>query len=222
MRKRSLLAFLLLAALCLTCVAATSSNERVAVFLAPKWAMGSEFTDLLDEFDELGIGVDVVSEKIGPYQFWEDSTEGFLCGALQDFYEWTIAHTYEDFELDGYDAIIVGPGFAHTVWIGETGPMAKEIVRLALEGGIPVGGVSYGAAVLVSWGFLEGRSAAMPPYYQGVVTQGTNKAMFFSEFPNVTFENASIWIDQMTGFTPIITARYGAVRKFAREIVDLI
>ena len=124
--------------------------------------------------------------------------------------------------MEGYDAVIMGPGHAHTVWIGKTDPMARDLVELAVQQGIPVGGVSFGAAVIVSWGFLDGRSAAMPPYYQGVVTQGTNKAMFLSEFPDVTFENSTIWVDQTTGVTPIVTACYGAVRRFARELLAII
>lgn len=49
-----------------------------------------------------------------------------------------------------------------------------------------------------------------------------NKLVNPSEFPNVAFENASIWVDVANGLTPIATARYGAVRKLAREIAALI
>ena len=138
MRKRLALALLLLVSLCVTCVSAMGSDIRVLVLLPPKWAMGSEFFDLLDEFSELDVAIDVVSEKLGSYTFWEDSAEGFMSGAIQGFYEWTITHTYEDLELEGYDAVIMGPGHVHTVWIGETGPMAKELVEQA-ERGLPCG-----------------------------------------------------------------------------------
>lgn len=221
MKKNILRVTLLLISLCLPALAVTGGEARVAVLLAPKWAMGAEFMDLLDEFSELDVDVDVVSAKAGSYTFWEDSAEGFMSGAMQNYYDWTITVTYEEFSLEGYDAIIMGPGHAHTVWIGETSTMAKDFITLALEQGVPVGGVSFGAAVLVSWGFLDGRSAAMPPYYQGVVTQGTNKAMFFSEYPDVTYQDASIWVDVTSGLTPIATARYGAVRRLARELADL-
>lgn len=220
--KRPYLSLLLLVAFCIADVAVAGDEARVAVFLAPKWAMGSEFMDLLDEFSELGVDVDVVSAKAGSYTFWEDSAEGFMSGAIQNYYDWTIALTYDQFSLDGYDAIVIGPGHAHTVWIGETGAMARGFIAQALEQGLPVGGVSFGAAVLVSWGFLDERSAAMPPYYQGVVTQGTNKAMFFSEYPTVTYEDAFVWVDRASGQAPIVTATYGAVRRLARELANLI
>ena len=208
--------------LCVLCGIAEASSPRVLIFLPPKGAMGSEFVQLMDELEEMDIGVVVVSESIGSYEFWEDSSEGAFSGALQDYYKWTITQTYEGLELEGYGAIIVGPGFAHTAWFGPSVSMARGYVKQALEQGIPVGGVSFGAAVVVSWGLLNGRSAAMPPYYQGVVIQGSNKAYFLSEFPDVTFENTSLFVDLTDDLTPIVTARYGAIRKFAREIANLI
>lgn len=220
--KRSLLVTLVGISLFATCLAAFGGAPCVLMFLPPDSAMGSEFFDLLDEFEECEISVDVVAEEKGPYIFWEDSNEGQFSGAPGGFYKWTVSMTYDEVDLTGYSAVILGPGFAHTGWFGESLRQAKELTLQAIEQELPVGGVSFGAAVLVSWGLLNGRSAAMPPYYRGVVIQGSNRAYFFAEFPDVTFENSCIWIDETDGSSPIITASYGCVRRFAREIAAII
>jgi len=204
-----------------TALGAMGAQRSVLVFLTPKWAMGAEYVQLAEALEEAGIAVIPVAEESGPYEFLEESMQGQGGRTPPGIYKLDVAMTYEDVDLTSHSALIVGPAHAHTTWLGPSNLMAQELITDALELGMPVGGVSFGAAVLVSWGYLDGRSAAMPPYYQGVVTQGTNKAYFFAEFPEVTFEDECVWIDEEDGFTPIATATYVCLGRFAREFAAI-
>jgi len=192
----------------------------VLIFLPPKWAMGAEYEQLTDALDDLDVSATPVAEACGAYEFVEKSMQGRGGGTPLGIYKLDVSLTYEDVDLSAYDAVIVGPAHAHTTWLGPSNLLAKDLITSALELGMAVGGVSFGAAALVSWGCLDGRSAAMPPFYQGVVTQGTNKAYFAAEFPDVTYEDACIWIDETEGFTVIVTATYVCIRRFAQEFAE--
>jgi hypothetical protein len=210
-----------LAFFCCMAQAAIAAQQSVPVFLPPKGAMGSEYEQLAAALRDEGVVAVPVAQSPGPYEFWEDSTEGQAWGAPAGVYALEVTTTYGEVDLEACPAIIVGPGHGHTAWLGPSAIAARELISAALEGGIPVGGVSFGAATLVSWGFLDGRSAAMPPYYQGVVTPGTNKAHFLSEYSQVSFEDACVWMDTPREGTTILTSTYFCVGRFVDLFVTL-
>jgi len=199
---------------------ASPETSRVVIFLPPETAMGGEFVQLIAVFDEEGVDYDVVSAELGPYLFWEDSGEG--AKASPDFprgYEWEIQMTYDDVDLANYDVLIIGPGFGHTVWAGESLPKAEAFLQQAYDAGMPIGGVTFGAMFLISNGYLDGRTAARPPLYQGVVSEERHRTLFLSTF-DANYGMQCIHVDRgVDGASTIITANYRCVTGFARRII---
>ena len=166
---------------------ASPETSRVVIFLPPETAMGMEFVQLIEVFDEEGVGYDVVAAEIGPYLFWEDSGEG--AKAYPDLprgWEWTIEMTFDDVDLSNYDVLIIGPGFAHTFWAGDSRPKAEALLQQAYDAGMPIGGVTFGAMFLISNGYLDGRTAARPPLYQGVVSEERHRTLFPVSYTHLT------------------------------------
>jgi len=195
------------------------ASGRVVIFLPQSTAMGSELFQLLDVFEEHGVGVDVVAAELGPYLFWEDSGEGRLSGVAGG-YEWKIRTTYDDVDLADYDVLIMGPAFAHTFWIGDSLPKARALVQQAYDSGMPLGGVTFGAMFLISNGYLDGRTTARPPMYKGVVSPEAHMAGFLSTFDAI-YGNECICVDRGVGGTStIVTANYRCVTGFAETIVE--
>ena len=213
-----LLATLVLIGLFAVVVSPSPETSRVVVFLPPSTAMGQEFFQLLEVFEASGVDVDVVAAELGPYLFWEDSGEGKGYG-VPGGYEWKIRMTYDDVDLANYDVLIIGPGFGHTVWAGESLPKAEAFLQQAYDAGMPIGGVTFGAMFLISNGYLDGRTAARPPLYQGVVSEERHRTLFLSTF-DANYGMQCIHVDRgVDGASTIITANYRCVTGFARRII---
>jgi len=222
MRRVEATVMVLLAVLLGMSALASASDTSVLVFLTPKWAMGSEYELLVEALAEYGLEATPVAESAGAYTFWEDSPEGQSAGAPAGRYTLDVSLTYDDIVLSAHRAVILGPGFGHTMWIGPTREQAKAFVHEALELRIPVGGISLGAVMLVEWGIMNGRSAAMPPYIQGVLTPGTNRAHYLNDYPEVEFEDACVWVDRTGGQTVIVTGTYFCLQRFVADFVDVL
>ncbi|MFC2077973.1 DJ-1/PfpI family protein [Candidatus Bipolaricaulota bacterium] len=201
---------------------ASPETSRVVIFLPPETAMGQEFVQLIAVFDAEGVDYDVVAAELGPYLFWEDSGEG--AKASPDFprgYEWEIRKTFDDIDMADYDVLIMGPGFGHTVWAGESLPKAEALLQEAYDAGMPIGGVSFGAMFLIQNGYLDGRTAARPPLYQGVVSEERHRTLFLSTFDAI-YGMQCIHVDYgVGGISTIITANYRCVTGFARRIISM-
>jgi len=200
---------------------ASPETSRVVIFLPPETAMGGEFAQLIAVFDEEGVGYDVVAAELGPYLFWEDSGEG--AKAYPDLprgWEWEIQKTFDDIDMADYDVLIIGPGFAHTFWAGDSRPKAEALLQQAYDAGMPIGGVTFGAMFLISNGYLDGRTAARPPLYQGVVSEERHRTLFLSTF-DANYGMQCIHVDRgVGGDSTIITASYRCVTGFARRIIN--
>jgi len=199
---------------------ASPETSRVVIFLPPETAMGGEFFQLIAVFDEEGVDYDVIAAELGPYLFWEDSGEANKASPdLHRGYEWEIQKTFDDIDMADYDVLIMGPGFGHTVWAGESLPKAKALLQEALDAGMPIGGVSFGAMLLIQDGYLDGRTAARPPLYQGVVSEERHRTLFLSTF-DVVFGMQCVHVDRgVDGASTIVTANYHCVTGFARRII---
>ena len=220
-RASSLTAVTIAAAIVFSIVGfASPVTSKVVIFLPPETAMGVEFVELIEAFDEQGVAYDVVSAELGPYLFWEDSGEGKKAYAdLPRGWEWTIRMTYDDVNLSDYDVLIFGPGFAHTFWTGESLPKAEALLQEAFDAGMPIGGVSYGAMFLIQNGYLDGRTTARPPLYQGVVSEERHRDLYLSTWA-ANYGTECIHVDYGVGGIPtIITANYRCVTGFAKRIV---
>ena len=200
-------------------VAAATETSRIVMFLPPFGALGQEFFPVLEVFEEHGVSVDVVAPEVGPYPFWEDSGEGVSSGAIGG-YEWEIQMTFDDVDLSDYDVLIMGPGFAHTFWAGESLPKAEALLQEAYDAGMPIGGVTYGAMFLIQNGYLDGRTTARPPLYQGVVSEELHRTRYLITWAAVNYGTECIHVDYgVGGVSTIITANYRCVTGFARKII---
>jgi len=191
------------------------------IFLPPATAMGQEFVELIAVFDQEGVGYDVVAAEKGPYLFWEDSGEG--AKAYPDLprgWEWEIQKTFDDIDMADYDVLIIGPGFAHTFWAGESLPKAEALLQEAYDAGMPIGGVTYGAMFLIQNGYLDGRTTARPPLYQGVVSEELHRTRYLITWDAAIYGTECIYVDYgVGGASTIITANYRCVTGFARRII---
>jgi len=211
------------AALLLICTSVFTgiASGRVVIFLPPETAMGMEFVQLIEVFDEEGVGYDVVAAELGPYLFWEDSGEGAKAYAdLPRGWEWEIQMTFDDVDLSHYDVLIMGPGFAHTFWAGDSLPKAEALLQQAYDASMPIGGVTFGAMFLIQNGFLDGRTAARPPLYQGVVSEELHRTRYLITWAAANYGTECIHVDYgVGGVSTIITANYRCVTGFARKII---
>ena len=140
-------------------LAAGASPLDVLVILPPRHSMAEELLPLLEHLEQAGADVDVAAYETGLYLFTEDSVVGGDVNDLPDLYEFEITVTYDSVQASDYDAIIMGPGYAHTFWVNE----GLETVNLLLDDAVAthkiLGGVSYGAVFLIGSGLIDGRSA---------------------------------------------------------------
>ena len=193
-------------------------SGRIVVLLPPKGAVGREFFPMMEVFEEHGVGVDVAAESLGPYTFWEATPEGRFSGAAGG-YEFEIEMVYEDVVIEEYEVFVVGPGFAHTTWLPPSNEIGKALIEEVFNRAMPVGGVSWGATLLVTDGFLDGRTTARPPFYDGVIYPLVHMSEFLSNYDAI-YGTACVCIDRGEGISPVVTANFHCVRAFAELIVD--
>jgi len=222
-RKR-LVAYLLtilVAACALGSTALSARAEGIVVLLPPKGAVGREFSPMMAVFEQRGIDVDVVAESLGAYVFWEETPEGRFSGTVGgQTYSWEITMTYGDVELDNYDVFIIGPGYAHTTWLGASRDIGKVLIEEAFERAMPVGGVSWGATLLVVDGHMDGRTTAKAPFYEGVIYPLNHLNDFLSQYDAI-LGTECVYIDRVgPGVSPVVTASYHCVPAFAETIID--
>jgi len=201
--------------------AATPKTPRVVIFLPQSTAMGSDLFLLLEVFEAHGVDIDVVAAELGPYLFWEDSSEG-QSKRVPGGYEWTICMTYDDVDLADYDVLIVGPGYAHTLWFGDSLPKAEALAQQAYDAGMPLGGITFGASFLVTHGYLDGRTTARQPFYEGkgFKTPEANEPGFVDRYGSIN-GSTCVCVDPGIGDVPaIMTANYHCVVAFAERIVE--
>jgi len=218
LRLRWLMSFMMLALVAVSLP--LWADGRVLVILNPNKAMGNEFFGMMDVFEEYGIDVDVAGQDLGTYDFMEDTLEGTGSG-LQTGYEWTIALTYDAIDLSLYDVLIMGPAHAHT--FGFSGPrsrIVKDIVAQAAEEGMPLGGLTFGATFLVTNGYLDGRYAADPPFYVGVLSEEAHMTGFLSLY-DALYKPDCVWVDYgVEGQSTIVTANFQCIESFALTIIE--
>jgi putative intracellular protease/amidase len=219
MNQRECFRFALLVTVLLVCLTvAGAESPRIIVLLPPQKAMGDEFFLLMSTFERHGVLVDVAAEKLGSYLFWEDCNEGRFSGAVGG-YEYEIQMTYDAVVLDDYDVLVIGPGFAHTFWLKPSVEIAGALIRDAFARAMPIGGVSFGAAHLVTGGFLDGRTTAKPPFYYGVLDPQAHMTLFLDNY-NAIYGTECVCIDRGgPGVSPVVTANYHCVEAFAELIV---
>lgn len=176
---------------------------------------------MMDVFEAHGVAVDVVAAELGAYLFWEDTLAGRGSGAAGG-YEWTIQMIFEDVDLADYEVLIIGPAHAHTFWLGDSLPKAEALIQQAYDSGMPLGGVTFGASFLVSYGYLEGRTTAREPFYwgKGEKTPEANQPGHVGGFGSINGSEC-VWVDRGAGGTPtIVTANYHCVTSFAKRIIE--
>jgi putative intracellular protease/amidase len=218
--RQSVVVMMIVAMIALVARTATETS-RVVIFLPPSTAMGQEFFPMMDVFEEQDVAVDVVAAELGPYLFWEDSLVGQGAGAVGG-YEWDIQMTYDDVDLAIYDVLIIGPGHAHTFWLGDSLPKAEALIQQAYDTGMPLGGVSFGASFLVAHGYLVGRTTAREPFYwgKGYKTPQANEPGFVGAFGSINGTEC-VWVDRGVGGAPtIVTANYHCSIVFAKRIIE--
>jgi len=221
--KRGCQSLVILAAIGLIASAAASAPEaaRVVIFLPQSTAMGSDLFLLLETFEAHRVDVDVVAAELGPYLFWEDSGEGQSKGAPGG-YQWTIRMTYDDVDLADYDVLIVGPGYAHTMWFGDSLTKAEALVQQAYDAGMPLGGITFGASFLVTHGYLDGRTTARQPFYEGkgFKTPEANEPGFVDRYGSINGSACVCVAPGIGDVSTIVTANHHCVVAFAERIVE--
>ena len=222
MRKAATL--LLLIGTCLGCflsVTGAAEPQRVLFLFPSVGVMGSEFFAALEIFGERGIQADAAAGETGAYEFWEDSGEGRASG-VPGGYAYDVPLAIEDVELDRYDAVLIGPGFAHAFWFGSGHKRGIELIHEAADRGIPLGGTSFGVWVLLGQGLLDGRTACDWPHALGVVSAQAHWDGFLSGF-DTTFVDACVHVDEgAEGQSTIVTANHRCPAAFASAIADLL
>jgi len=206
---------------CLPTIA--SADPPRVLFLFPSvGVMGSEFFEAFERFEERGVVAEVAAGVTGSYTFWEDSSEG-RAGNVPGGYEFEVSLTIDEVDPEIYDAILVGPGFAHAFWFEPGHDRGIEIILEAADRGLPLGGASFGVWVLLGQGLLDGRTACDWPHALGVVSSQAHWDGFLSGFDAVTFDEACVYTDLgVEGQSPIVTASYRCPAGFADAIVDLL
>ena len=180
-------------------VAATSLD--ILVIIPPRHSMSSEFFPLIEGLEEAGAHVDVASYQTGPYEF--DGTYVAHSGADDTF---EVVLTYDSIRVDDYDALILGPGHAHTMWYPSEGlDTVKALLEEAVHTHKLIGGVSYGAVHLIASGLIDGRSVCSAPHYRGIVSLVAHIERFLSTF-DVSYVNECVYVDE-TSVPMVITAQ---------------
>jgi len=220
---RSAVLLLLILGVALGSASAAAEDAPRVLFLFPSMgAMGSEFFDAHERLEERGVVADVAAGVTGPYTFWEDSAEGRAYG-VPGGYSLDIELAIADVKAEIYDAILVGPAFAHAFWFEPGNQRGLEIINEAAARGTLIGGISWGVWVILGQGLLDGRMACDWPHPLGVVSPPAHWAGFLSTFDVAGYTEECLHIDEGRGGEPtIVTANYRCPAAFADTIADLL
>jgi len=174
---------------------------------------------MVDAFEEAGVNVDVAAYETGLYLFTEDSKFGGDNDDDPDRYPYEVTLTYDDIRLSNYDALILGPGHAHTMWVGEGLDRVEELVAEAVSTQRVIGGISFGAVFLVSSGLIDGRTVCGPPHYRGIVDLIAHVELFLSTI-DVVYSEGCVAVDD-TQEPVVVTGGYRCVGAFVSTFVEI-
>jgi len=208
-----------LIALLLLFVSLSASAETAVLFVVPtKWVVARQFFPILDLLREEGVRVDVASDRAHTHEFWEDYVACQTSSAAPSLsrYALDVILTYDDVDVDSYDAFLVPGGHSHHGIIADE--RARAILTLAASAGKVVGGLGQGVSVLVELDLIAGHKATIAP--GDADDAPTPNSVRIIEEAGGTF----IWdcvvtsSSPSTGFT-LITATSQCVHGFAREVL---
>ena len=221
---RSAVLLLLILGVALGSASVAAEDAPRVLFLFPSMgAMGSEFFDAYEQFEERGVVADVAAGVTGPYTFWEDSAEAQRAVGIVRGYSFEITLAIADVDAETYDAILVGPAFAHAFWFEPGNERGLEIINEAAARGTLIGGISWGVWVILGQGLLDGRMACDWPHPLGVVSPPAHWDGFLSNFDVAGYTEECLHIDEGRGSEPtIVTANYRCPAAFADAISDLL